>query len=255
MSLREEIIAFIRAEYGAEIEPLRMRQPAGGIFRHPDNRKGFALIMNVPRARLGLGGEGTAEVLDVKTGDLLLRDFLLRREGFFPGLHTVKGGWVAVLLDGTVPADEIRGLIASSFRATASAGTRNAIRPPKEWIIPSNPVYYDSVHAFDDRDEIDWTQGRGIREGDTIYLYVGAPVSAILFRCRVTRTGIPYDFRREGLTITALMRIRLEKRYDPARFTFEMLKREYGIFAVRGPRGVPHRLSEALKQDGGADPR
>ena len=31
------------------------------------------------------------------------------------------------------------------------------------------------------------------------------------------------------------------------RFTFEVLKSEYGIYAVRGPRGIPHSLSEALK--------
>ncbi len=32
------------------------------------------------------------------------------------------------------------------------------------------------------------------------------------------------------------------------RFTFNMLNDEFGIFAVRGPRGVPHSLSEALKE-------
>ena len=47
--------------------------------------------------------------------------------------------------------------------------------------------------------------------------------------------------------IFKLMRIRLLKRYDPKKFTFEVLKDEYGIFAVRGPRGIPQKLSEALK--------
>ena len=43
------------------------------------------------------------------------------------------------------------------------------------------------------------------------------------------------------------MKIKLLKRYDPEEFTFDVLKDEYGIFAVRGPRGIPHSLSEALK--------
>ena len=43
------------------------------------------------------------------------------------------------------------------------------------------------------------------------------------------------------------MRIRLQKRYPRDRFTFDVLGREYGIFAVRGPRGIPQSLSEALK--------
>ncbi len=29
--------------------------------------------------------------------------------------------------------------------------------------------------------------------------------------------------------------------------TFDVLKEEYGIYAVRGPRGIPYSLSEALK--------
>jgi hypothetical protein len=43
------------------------------------------------------------------------------------------------------------------------------------------------------------------------------------------------------------MSIRLLKRYDPKRFTFDVLKNEYDIFAVRGPRGIPQKLSDALK--------
>jgi len=43
------------------------------------------------------------------------------------------------------------------------------------------------------------------------------------------------------------MRLRLQERYKPDRFTFDIPGREYGIFAVRGPRGIPEELSEALK--------
>ena len=78
-------------------------------------------------------------------------------------------------------------------------------------------------------------------------MYVGAPVSAILYKCKVTETDIPYQFQREGLTIRSLMKIRLLKRYDPSRFTFDVLNEQYRIFAVRGPRGVPEDLSKDLK--------
>ncbi len=45
----------------------------------------------------------------------------------------------------------------------------------------------------------------------------------------------------------SLMKIKLLKGYEPNDFTFELLKEEYGIYAVRGPRGIPNSLSEALK--------
>ena len=48
--------------------------------------------------------------------------------------------------------------------------------------------------------------------------------------------------------VTALMKIRLLKRYPPEQFTFKILKSENRIFAVRGPRGVPSSLSAALKE-------
>ena len=122
------------------------------------------------------------------------------------------------------------------------------MRPPKEWIIPANPDYYDIVHAFDDDQEIEWKQDRGVKAGDAVFLYVGAPVSAILYKCRVMETDIPYHYSDENLTITAVMKIKLQKRYKPSQFTFEKLKEKYGIYAVRGPRGIPDSLSEALKK-------
>ena len=122
------------------------------------------------------------------------------------------------------------------------------MRPPKEWIIPANPKYYDIEHAFDYEEEINWKQGAGVKTGDTVFMYVAAPVSAVLFKCKVTETDIPCDFRGGELSIKALMKIKLLKRYAPDEFTFERLKKEYGIFAVRGPRGIPNSLSADLKK-------
>ena len=133
-----------------------------------------------------------------------------------------------------------------SYEETASKAIKQAIRPPKEWIIPSNSKYYDSVHAFDKVEEINWKQGKGIKKGDTVFMYIGAPVSAVLYKCVVTETDIPYHFQRKELTITSLMRIKLLKKYDPEEFTFDRLKNEFDIFVVRGPRGIPDSLSKAL---------
>ena len=38
----------------------------------------------------------------------------------------------------------------------------------------------------------------------------------------------------------------LWKRYRSDKFTFDLLKEEYGIYAIRGPRGIPNSLSAAL---------
>ena len=247
-SLREDVFQYVRKKYKSEIEYLWLRDPNSAVFRHRDNQKWYGIVMKIPRSKLGLNDDELVDVLNVKLDSPLLADLLTREAGFFPGYHMNHSNWVSILLDGSVPLDEVCDWIDRSFLVTASAGTKQAARPPKEWLIPSNPKYFDIVHAFDDKDEINWKQGAGIKKGDTVYLYVGAPVSAILYKCKVTETDIPYRFRREGLTIKSLMKIRLLKRYDPKRFTFAVLNEQYRIFAVRGPRGIPEDLSEDLKR-------
>ena len=74
-------------------------------------------------------------------------------------------------------------------------------------------------------------------------MYVAAPVSAVLYQCLVTETDISYRYDDGNVRIRTLMKIRLVKRFARDRFTFDVLGREYGIYAVRGPRGIPESLS------------
>ena len=187
------------------------------------------------------------DILNVKLSDPSYADMLIRQESYFKGYHISRGNWVSVLLDGTVAMKELQSLMDESFIVTSKKYRKAQERPPKEWLIPANPKYYDVLHAFDKKDEIDWKQGNGILVGDTVFMYAAAPISAILYKYKVTKTDIPYDYSENGLTIKSLMKIKLLKGYEPNDFTFELLKEEYGIYAVRGPRGVPHSLSEALK--------
>jgi predicted DNA-binding protein (MmcQ/YjbR family) len=245
---RQIVFDYIKKRYKVLPEYPWHRYDSNAVFRHTDNKKWFALVMDVQRDKLGLCGDDGVDVVNLKMDDMFFRDMIIREDGILPAWHMNKIHWITVLLDGTVPDEKVFELIDMSFLATASAKKKEKIRPPKEWLIPSNPKYYDIIHAFDDTDVIDWKQGAGIKKGDTVFMYVGAPVSAILYRCKVTETNIPYQYQDKNLTITALMKIRLLKRYDPDRFTFDVLKSEYGIYAVRGPRGVPNSLSEVLEK-------
>lgn len=245
---RKQLFAYIKKNYKAIPEYLWKRFPTYAVFRHSDNKKWFALVAGITKDKLGLPEDAVCEVINLKVDDRFYHDIITREAGIFPAYHMSKQNWVTVLLDGTVPDDRILDLLDASYLATASTKKKQKYRPPKEWIIPSNPKYYDIVHAFDDTEEILWKQGSGIKTGDTVFLYVGAPVSAILYQCKVTETDIPYQYADRNLTINALMRIRLVRKYNPDQFTFEKLKEEYGIYAVRGPRGIPNSLSEDLKR-------
>ncbi len=247
-SLRPSLLDYVEKKYKTRPDYPWKKDWESAVLRHEDNRKWYGLFMVVEKARLGISGEGKADVLNVKTADQMLHDMLLQRDGYLPGYHMNRQSWITILLDGTVSFEEICGMIDMSYEATASGKEKQKIRPPKEWIIPANPKYYDIVHAFDDTDMIDWKQGGGVKAQDTVYLYVAAPVSAILYKCKVTETDIPYEYADENLTIKNLMKIKLLRRYEPERFPFEVLKEKYGIFAVRSPRGIPNSLSAALNE-------
>ncbi|MCR4704408.1 MAG: MmcQ/YjbR family DNA-binding protein [Saccharofermentans sp.] len=246
-SLRKKVIEYIKKKYNASPEFLWKRYPDYAVFRHDDNRKWFAVIMSVDADKLGVMGTGRVDIVDVKINDMVFRDILLQQEGYLSAYHMNKQNWITIRLDGSVDPDQVFRMIDESFQNTASNMKKKKFRQPKEWIIPANPKYYDVEAAFRANEEIDWKQGAGIIKGDTVFMYVGAPVSAVLYKCKVTEVDIPYDYEDDNLRITALMKIRLLKRYKRDEFTFERLKSEYGIFAVRGPRGIPYSLSEALK--------
>ena len=245
--LREDVLLYVHEKYKTKPEYLWRRFPHYAVLRHENNRKWYGLIMDIPRENLGLLGKERVDILNVKLADTSYADMLIHQKGYFKGYHISRGNWVSVLLDGTVPIKDIQSLLAESYAVTSKKYRKAKERPPKEWLVPANPKYYDVIQAFDDKNEIDWKQGRGIIAGDTIFLYAAAPVSAILYKCIVTNTDIPFDYAEKGLTITALMKIKLLKRYELDEFTFALLKEEYGIYTVRGPRGIPHSLSEALK--------
>lgn len=246
--MREKINDYIKDQYGVTPEYPWPRYNEHAVYRQKDNKKWFALIMDVGRDKLGLSGKTSVSVINLKIDDVILHDTIIRENGIMPAYHMNKQNWITVLLDGTVPADRICALLDISYNATSSKRRKNAVREPKEWIIPANPKFYDVEAAFAKNDIITWKQGAGIIKGDIVYMYVASPVSAILYKCRVLETDIPYDYQDKNLTITALMKIELLKRFDRDKFTFTMLGDKYGIYAIRGPRGVPYSLSEALNE-------
>ena len=246
---RQTVFDYIRKKYKAKPEYPWRKYAEKAVFRHADNGKWFALVISIPGDKVGLAGTDYVDMVNLKAGDMYYRDLIIQENGIMPAYHMNKMHWISVLLDGTVPDDRVFDLIDMSFLATASAKKEENIRPPKEWIIPANPKYFDIVHAFDHTDTINWKQGAGIKKGDTVFMYVAAPVSAVLYKCRVLETDIPYEHKNKYITIRALMKIRLQKRYAQDKYTFETLKAEYGIYAVRGPRSIPNSLSAALKKN------
>ena len=114
---REGLLSYAQEQFGAEPEHLWAKYPNYVVLRHGNNRKWYAAIMDVPRNKLGLPGEGTVDVMDVKCGPLLLGS-LLGEPGFLPAYHMNKSNWVSVLLDGSVPREKAIHVLTISYDLT-----------------------------------------------------------------------------------------------------------------------------------------
>ena len=75
---------------------------------------------------------------------------------------------------------------------------------------------------------------------------MAAPVSAILYKCEAVEVDIPYDYEDENVHMSRVMKIRLLHRFNRDQMTRDRMK-EYGVYAVRGPRSVPPALQEELE--------
>lgn len=111
---RQRVMQYIQDRYGTEPEYLWAKYPSYAVFRQPASRKWFAAVMDLPRGRLGLEGTETVNVMNVKCGPLMVGS-LLAQEGFLPAYHMSKAAWISVLLDETVPDNQIYPLLELSY--------------------------------------------------------------------------------------------------------------------------------------------
>lgn len=118
-NLREQVFEYVRETYGTQPEYLWPRFPDCAVLRRGDSRKWYGIVMDVPREKLGLPGLGRVDILNVKLGDPLLTELLLGQPGYRKSYHMGGNGWISILLDGTVPVQDICHWLDHSYGETA----------------------------------------------------------------------------------------------------------------------------------------
>lgn len=116
---RTELEAYIAETYNTDPDYPWEDSPDAAVFRHGNNRKWFALIMNVSKSRLGLPGAGSVDIVNLRCGPLMTGSLLLE-PGFFPAYHMSKTNWVSAALDGSAEDEKIRLVLDVSFEGTAA---------------------------------------------------------------------------------------------------------------------------------------
>ena len=122
---REELESYILNHYSTEADYPWADTPRAAVFRHAGNRKWFALVMDVPRDKLGLAGTEKLDIVNFKCNPILIAS--LRGEpGIFPAYHMNKSSWITAALDGSVPAETIVLLLDVSYELTKPKIRRKA---------------------------------------------------------------------------------------------------------------------------------
>ena len=126
---KEAFLRYAAETYGAAPEYPWLDLPDAFVLRHETNRKWFAVGLTVRRDRLGLSGEGTVDVVNVKC-DPMMSGSYLSQPGILPAYHMNKLHWLSLLLDGSAADDDVRALLDTSFALTCSKPkrTRNSAK-------------------------------------------------------------------------------------------------------------------------------
>ncbi len=237
-SVREQLLRYVKKTYRIEPDYPFPTAPECPVLRHGDNRKWFALIMDVQREKLGLRGTEKVDIINLKCS-AAMSGTLRTQPGILPAYHMNRENWISVLLDGTVAPEDIYPLIDLSYHLTAEKKRR---AKHVSWLVPANPRYYDLESAIRSAGdgEFLWKQSSRVAVGDTVYIYMAAPVSGIRYRCRAVQVDIPYRYADENVRMSRVMRLKVQKTYRKP-VGMETL-RAHGVAAVRGPRYMPESL-------------
>ena len=107
-------IDYVGKRYGDKIEYLWEKFPDNAVFRRKDNQKWYGALLTVGRKKLGLDGDGTVEVVDLRETPEAVAA-LVDGKSYFAGYHMNKKHWYTVCLDGSVSDEEIKQRIDNSY--------------------------------------------------------------------------------------------------------------------------------------------
>ena len=113
-SQTRKIMDYVSKKYGTKPEYLWEKYPDSAVLRRHDSKKWYAILMVISKRKLGIPSDENVEIIDLRheTDTLPAK---IDNEKFFFGYHMNKKHWITILLDGSVPTNEIFDYIDKSY--------------------------------------------------------------------------------------------------------------------------------------------
>lgn len=83
---RKALDKYIKNVYRVIAEFPWLSAPNFAVYRHQSNNKWFAVIMEIPKAKLGIEEEGNINIINLKSDPLLIGSLILNK-GILPAYH------------------------------------------------------------------------------------------------------------------------------------------------------------------------
>lgn len=116
MFSREDTINYIKATYNVEPEYLRKKYPTYAVFRNPETRKRFWIVMEVDKSKIQAWWEWSINVLDLKSDPWMI-EYLKTQWWYRLAYHMNKENRITLLLWELSTKDEtIKTLIDISYK-------------------------------------------------------------------------------------------------------------------------------------------
>lgn len=111
----KEVIAYVSETYGDELEFLWKKFTDNAIWRRKDTQKWYGAILTVSRRKLGLSSDEVSEIIDLRIEPEQM-DSTIDNKRYFSGWHMNKRNWYTMILDGSIPTEEICRRIDKSYK-------------------------------------------------------------------------------------------------------------------------------------------
>lgn len=128
---RKNFDKYITETYGTTAEFPWASAPGFAVYRHDSNKKWFAVVMDIPKSKLGFEDEKNISVVNLKCDPLLIGS-LVKDDGIFPAYHMNKSYWISVALDGSADDEKIKWLLNLSFGLTKKQLRKQKISKEKK---------------------------------------------------------------------------------------------------------------------------
>lgn len=100
------VIKYAKEKYGDDVEYLWEKFPDNAVCRRKDNKKWYFAILTVGKDKLGFESKEKVEVIDLREKTEEIANIVDNKK-YFLGYHMNKKHWLTIILDGSVPIDEI----------------------------------------------------------------------------------------------------------------------------------------------------